>query len=153
MQRARVSECLRRVDPVGTTLRRRMTIYRRKYLVPTPNSLWHIDSGHKLIRYKLITHLCIDGKTIMLIYVHCCNNNSANTVLTLFQEGTQKWGLPSRVRSDYGMDNFLVTQYMLEHREEGRGSIITGSSVHNSSVKGSHRDIYAGLLTFYSRIF
>ena len=51
IQRWRVSDCLRRVDPVGTALRWGMTIHRRKYFVPTPNSLWHIDSGHKLIRY------------------------------------------------------------------------------------------------------
>ncbi|PFX25078.1 hypothetical protein AWC38_SpisGene10295 [Stylophora pistillata] len=153
VQRWRVSECLHRVDPVGTTLRWRMAIRRRKYYVPTPNSLWHIDSGHKLIRYKLITHVCIDGKTRLLVYVHCCNNNKADTVLSLFEDGVQRMGLPSRVRSDYGMENIYVAQYMLEHRGEGRGSIITGSSVHNCRVEGSHRDIYAGVLTFYSHIF
>ena len=39
IQRWRVSDCLRRVDPVGTALRWRMRIHRRKYSVPTPNSL------------------------------------------------------------------------------------------------------------------
>ena len=67
IQRWRVSECLRCVDPIGTALRWRMTIHRRKYFVPTLNSLWHIDSGHKLTRYKMITHVCIDGKTRSLI--------------------------------------------------------------------------------------
>ena len=153
VQRRRVSECLRRLDPVGTSLRWRMTIHRRKYYVPTPNSLWHIDSGHKLIRYKLITHVCIDGKTRLLIYVCCCNNNKADTVLSLFQKGVDQWGLPSRVRCDYGMENFYVGQYMIEHRGESRGSIITGSSVHNSRVERVHRDIYSGVLAFYARIF
>lgn len=81
IQRWRVSDCLHRVDPVGTALRWQMTIHRRKYFVPTPNSLWHIDSGHKLIRYKLITHVCIDGKTRLFINASCCNNNKADTVL------------------------------------------------------------------------
>ena len=153
IQRWRVSECLRRVDPVGTALRWRMTIHRRKYFVPTPNSLWHIDSGHKLIRYKLITHVCIDGKTRLIVYASCCNNNKADTVLSLFQNGVEKWGLPSRVRCDYGMENFYVGQYMIEHRGEGRGSIITGSSVHNSRVERAHRDVYSGVLAFYARIF
>ena len=153
IQRWRVSECLRRVDPVGTALRWRMTIHRRKYFVPTPNSLWHIDSGHKLIRYKLITHVCIDGKTRLIVYASCCNNNKADTVLFLFQNGVEKWGLPSRVRCDYGMENFYVGQYMIEHRGEGRGSIITGSSVHNSRVERAHRDVYSGVLAFYARIF
>ncbi|KAJ7388360.1 hypothetical protein OS493_038202 [Desmophyllum pertusum] len=153
IQRWRVSECLRRVDPVGTALRWRMTIHGRKYFVPTPNSLWHIDSGHKLIRYKLITHVCIDGKSRLLIYASCCNNNKADTVLSLFQNGVEQWGLPSRVRCDYGIENFYVGQYMIEHRGEGRGSIITGSSVHNSRVERAHRDIYSGVLAFYARIF
>ena len=154
VQRWRVSECLRRVDPIGAALRWRMTIHRRKYFVPTPNSLWHIDSGYKLIRYKLITHVCIDGKTRLLIYVSCCcNNKKADTVLSLFQNGVERWGLPSRVRCDYGMENFYVGQYMIEHRGEGRGSIITGSSVHNSRVVRAHRDVYSGVLAFYARIF
>jgi hypothetical protein len=60
IQRARVIECLLRVDPVGTTLRWRMAIHHIMYFVATPNSLWHIDSGHTFIIYKLITHVCID---------------------------------------------------------------------------------------------
>ena len=81
IQRRRVSECLWRNDPVGTALRWRMTIHRRKYYVPTPNSLWHMDSGHKLIRYKLITHVCIDGKTRLISYAACRNKNKAQTFL------------------------------------------------------------------------
>ena len=42
---------------------------------------------------------------------------------------------------------------MIDHRGEGRGSIITGSSVHNSRVERAHRDIYSGVLAFYARIF
>ena len=136
VQRWRVSECLRRVDPVGTALRWRMTIHRRKYYVPTPNSLWHIDTGHKLIRYKLITHVCIDGKTRLILYAACRDNNKAETVLSLFQN--------ARVRSDYNMENYLVAAHMIQHRGPGRGSIITGSSVHNSRVERTHRDVYSG---------
>ena len=52
-----------------------------------------------------------------------------------------------------GVENFYVGQYMIEHRGEGRGSIITGSSVHNSRVERAYRDIYSGVLAFYARIF
>ena len=62
-------------------------------------------------------------------------------------------GLTSRARSDYGMVNFYVAQFMLEHRGVGRGSIITGSSVRSCTVERSHRDIYAWVLTFYAHIF
>ncbi|PFX32689.1 hypothetical protein AWC38_SpisGene2508 [Stylophora pistillata] len=95
----------------------------------------------------------VDGKTRLLIYVCCCNNNKADTVLSLFEKGVEQWGLPSRVRSDYGMENYYVGQYMIQNRGESRGSIITGSSVHNSRVERTHRDIYSGVLAFYSRIF
>ena len=63
------------------------------------------------------------------------------------------WGLLSRVRCDYGMENYHVAAYVIQHRGPGRGSIITRSSVHNSRVEGTHRDVYAGVLIFCSRIF
>ena len=130
-----------------------MTIHRRKYFVPTPNSLWHIDSGHKLIRYKSITHVCIDGKTRLILYAACCNNNKAETVLMLFESVVHKWGLPSWVCSDYGMENYHVAIYMIRNRDEGHDSIITGSSVHNSGVERTHGDVYSGVLVFYACIF
>ncbi|KAJ7337776.1 hypothetical protein OS493_007931 [Desmophyllum pertusum] len=70
VQRWRISECLRRVDPVGTALRWRMTIHRRKYYVPTPNSLWHIDSGHKLISALSeteIEHFGVDPNGVLAV--------------------------------------------------------------------------------------
>ena len=131
-----------------------MIIHRTKYFVPTPNGLWHIDSGHKLIRYQLITHVCIDGKTKLLIYAsYCNNNNKADTVMSFFQKGVEEWVLPSRVRCDCGMENVYVGQDMIDHRGQGRGSIITGSSVHNSRVERAHRDIYSGVQAFYAHIF
>jgi hypothetical protein len=153
VQRWRVTQCLRRVDPVGTALRWRLVIHRRKYNVPTPNSLWHFDSAHKLIRWKLIVHVCIDGFSRLLIYCNCCDNNKAETVLELFKNGTQRYGVPSRARCDYGLENLFVGQYMLEQRGPNRGSIITGSSVHNCRVERTHRDVYAGVLCFYAQLF
>ena len=149
----RVSQCLRRVDPIGTALRWRLVIYRRKYNVPTPNSLWHFDSAHKLIRWKLVVHVCIDVFSRLLIYCRCCDNNKAETILELFKEGTQKYGIPSRARCDYGMENLLVGQFMLGQRGLDGGSIITGSSVHNCRVERTRRDVYAGVLCFFAQLF
>ena len=50
LQRDRCREMLRRIDPVGTSRRLAQAIHRRQYSVPTPNSLWHIDTNHALIR-------------------------------------------------------------------------------------------------------
>ena len=43
VQQWKVREVMRELDPVGTALRWRGTICRRKYSVRSPNALWHID--------------------------------------------------------------------------------------------------------------
>ena len=64
-----------------------------------------------------------------LLYATMTDNNRADTVLQLFIKGVQELGLPSRVRSDHGLENIGVVQYMLENRGLDRGSIIMGSSM------------------------
>ena len=71
----------------------------------------------------------------------------------LFEHVVQRWGLPSRVRSDHGLENILVSSYMIEQRGPNRGSIITGSSVHNCKVERTRLDVCAGVLVFYANIF
>ncbi len=135
---------------MGTALCLRGQIYRRKYSVPAPNSLWHIDENHKLVRYRLVIHCCIDGYCCLLVYVHCANNNYAETVVEQFVQGTEQYGIPSRVRSDHGLENVGVARFTLENRGINRGSHITGSSVHNCRVERIHRDVYTVLLCFYA---
>ena len=67
--------------------------------------------------------------------------------------GVQTYCLPSRVRSDHGLENVKVAQFMIEQKSTGRGSMITGSSAHNSRVERAHRDIYAGVLSFFAKTF
>jgi hypothetical protein len=61
IQRYRVRAALRRIDQVGQSLRRRTAISRRKYEVARPNSLWHLDGHHKLIRWGFVIHGITDG--------------------------------------------------------------------------------------------
>ena len=90
----------------------------------------------------------MDGYSRLIIHAHCADNNRAHTDLEQFEQGVAKYGLPSRVRSDFGMGNIDVAGYMLENRGLGRGRIIAGSSVHNCRVERTHRDIYAGVFLF-----
>ena len=50
VQRRRIRDCVKRVDPVGRRLRTINAIRRRIYNIHSPLSLWHMDGNHKLIR-------------------------------------------------------------------------------------------------------
>ena len=50
LQRDKCRRLLAEVDPIGTANRWAQGIQRRQYSVPTPNSLWHIDTHHRIIR-------------------------------------------------------------------------------------------------------
>ncbi|XP_071826976.1 uncharacterized protein [Apostichopus japonicus] len=54
VQRDRIRQSIRRVDPDGVDTRKRVALHRRQYSVPGPNSLWHIDGNHKLISLLLL---------------------------------------------------------------------------------------------------
>lgn len=135
VQRERVRESLSRIDPIGRKMRRRYAICRRVYHVPGPNYLYHIDSNHKMITWRLVIHGCIDGFSRTVIYLTCCTINCAETVLQLFREGIDNFGLPSRVRGDRGVENVDVAREMVARRGENRGSFIAGRSVHNQRIE------------------
>ena len=105
--------------------------------MPMPNSLWHIDGFHKLIRWHIIIHGGIDGYSRLPVYLGASSNNRAETVLQPFLKAVQLYGLPSRVRCDRGGENVMVSQFMLTHPERGpgHGSCITGCSVHNQRIE------------------
>ena len=45
---ARIRNCLHGIDPDGVAIRWATTVQRRKYTVPSPLSLWHIDGNHNI---------------------------------------------------------------------------------------------------------
>ena len=47
---ARIRDCLHRIYAEGVTIRWASTVQRRKYTVSSPQSLWHINGNHRLIR-------------------------------------------------------------------------------------------------------
>ena len=47
------------------------TSRRRVYSVEGPNSLWHIDGNHKLIRWKVVIHGGIDGHSRTIVFLKC----------------------------------------------------------------------------------
>ena len=117
-------------------------ITRRVYSVPGPNSLWHMDGHHTLIRWKFVIHGCIDGFSRHIMYLLCTDNNRAETVATLFQSAAEEFGSPSRVRGDHGGENSIVALLMVQARGDGRGSFIAGSSTRNQRIERLWREVF-----------
>ena len=155
VQRERVRESLRRVDPRGMEERFRTVLQRRKYSVEMPNSLWHIDGHHKLIRWRIVVHGGIDGFSRLPVYLKASNNNRAETVLECFSKAVEQYGLPSRVRCDKGGENVKVSEFMLQHPERGPGrrSCIAGRSVHNQRIERLWRDVFEGCIYLFYSLF
>ncbi len=94
------------------------TAIRRKYSVPAPNCLWHIDGLHCLIRWRIVIHGGIDGFSRQIVYLRASDNNTANTVSELFRSAVSECGWPSIVRSDKGGENIEVARLFVAVAEE-----------------------------------
>ena len=153
VQRQRIRETLYSIDPHGASRRLRRALHRREYKVEAPNSLWHVDGYHKLIRWRIVVHGGIDGYSRVVVYLKAAVNNKASTALSAFKIGVQEYGLPSRVRTDLGGENVLIAEYMLTNRGTGRGAIITGRSVHNQRIERLWRDIFPDFISYFYFLF
>ena len=76
-------------------------------------------------------------------------------MLDCFVRAVAEFGLPSRVRCDKGVENRLMSLYMLCHPLRGpdRGSVIVGKSVHNQRIERLWRDVFTGVLCHYQDLF
>ncbi|KAK0561889.1 hypothetical protein OC861_005606 [Tilletia horrida] len=139
VSRERLRPAVRDTDPLQHYLFRRQPILRRQYNVPFVNSLWHIDGHHKLIRWRIVIHGAIDGKSRVVTFLKASSNNLADTVGALFLQAADQYGWPSRVRGDHG--------------GHGRGSFIQGSSVHNQRIERLWVDLQRWTTSKYKTLF
>lgn len=113
-----------------------------------------MDGNHKLIEpYRIVIHGAIDGYSRLIVFLKASSNNRAETVLQVFLEAVERYNLPSRVRTDFGMENVDVARVMLERRSLNRGSIITGTSVHNQRIERLWREVNRIVCSRFVNIF
>ena len=97
-------------------------------------------------------HAGIDGFSRLVTYLNC-SDNRAETVLNLFLRAGEQYGFPSRVRSDQGAENINVARWMIANMGGNRGSMITGSSVHNQRIERLWRDVNRIVVRSYRNLF
>ena len=157
VQWRRVRYAMWSVDPEGILLRKTQLniVNRRRYWVPGTLALWHLDGNHKLIRWRFVVHGCVDGYSRKIMFLQCSTNNQASTVCQLFLNAVERYGLPSRVRGDQGVENVDVASYMFNHpiRGPGRGSYLSGKSCHNQRIEHFWRDLFHGCLFLFYYTF
>lgn len=122
------------------------------YYAEGPNSVWHIDGHHKLIRWRLVTHGGIDGYSRTVVYLRCAGNNRAVTVLHAFMDAVARHGIPEKVRSDLGGENTEVWRYMVEQHRSDR-AIVVGSSTHNVRIERLWRDVFRCVASVFYTTF
>ena len=113
-----------------------------------------MDGNHKLIQpYRIVIHGGIDGYSRLVVFLHASTNNQASTVLECFRGAVNRYNLPSRVRTDLGLENIEVGRFMLQCRGINRGSIITGTSVHNQRIERLWREVNSIVTSRFINIF
>ena len=80
-------------------------------MVNMVNSLFHlintkvnncIGPNLGLIRWGIVIHGFIDGYSRLITGLRASDNNMGNTVLDIFLQAAEIYGVPSRLRGDHG---------------------------------------------------
>ncbi|XP_046873034.1 uncharacterized protein LOC124465348 [Hypomesus transpacificus] len=154
VKRSRVRSSMIRINPRAAALRAMShRLHRRAYRVAGPNSLWHIDGNHKLIRWRIVIHGGIDGYSRLVVFLNASNNNRSQNVMMQFMNAIGRYGVPSRVRCDFGGENNDVCLFMEVYRGLGRGSALRGRSTHNQRIERLWGDVWRGINNVYHDLF
>ena len=113
----------------------------------------HADGHHKIIRWRLVIHGCVDGFLWLITFLKCSTNNESATVLSLFLEAIQSFRCPMRLRTDHGTENIAMSERLLDHHGVNNNPVITGKSVHNQRIDRLWVDMSSAVTSHFINLF
>lgn len=156
-----VMKLMRLIDPEGVRSRSKYRLRRRKYLVPGPNYIWHVDGYDKLKRFGFAIHGCIDGFSRHVLWLKLgTTNNKPEVVAHNFVETILENGcVPTILRVDAGTENpiaGLIQQALRHHHMDenaGEKSYIVGPSTANQRIERYWGEVRANAIGHYMDLF
>ncbi|XP_074110011.1 uncharacterized protein LOC141534518 [Cotesia typhae] len=156
-----IDEIYSSVDSDSIEERSRRRLLRRKYSVPGPNFLWHIDGYDKLKPFGFAIHGCLDGFSRKIIWLEVAtSNNKPEIIAHYFLKAVQKLKLlPTLIRSDCGTENCIVEalqQTLRFHHDDnlaGWKSFIKGKSTSNQRIESYWSQLRRHGLDFWINLF
>jgi hypothetical protein len=106
-----VLRLLRELDPVGIATRKRRAVARVVYNEFNVNGLWHMDGNELLVRWGITIHGVICGASRMVVSAGAADNKFAPTVHALMFNAMATYGIPRKLRADYGTENVDVQRF------------------------------------------
>ena len=101
---------------------------------------------------RMVVHGGIDGYSCLITFLQCHTDNKADSVLSAFANGMQKYGMPRKVRSDHGGENIEVWRAMISEHSSDK-CVITGSSTHNERIERLWRDVHRSVIVTFANAF
>ena len=89
------------------------------------------------------------ASVVWLHFLRCENHNKEDTMLSFFINCVSEFGTPVRVRSDKGLENYKVSEYITSVRDTGKGSMLTGKICHNQRIERLWNDVYDGVVKYF----
>lgn len=101
----------------------------------------------------MVIHCAIDGYSRFITFLQCSDNNRSATVLALFNQAKDQFGLPKHVRTDHGGENLGIWTAMYEAYGDGNNPVFTGKSVHNQRAERNNRDLNNCITSPFKQVF
>lgn len=149
------------IDPDGVARRKHHRLLRRKYNVPGPNFIWHVDGYDKIKPYGFPIHGAIDGFSRKILWLQVSSTNNDPAVIAWhYLSVVQSLGhVPRVVRSDLGTENktleFLQPLFRRECSDSfgGLKSFIYGKSSANQRIEAWWSLLRKGCIDWWMCMF